>query len=191
MNLSKHFPQVRLKRFIQRFGAACEGVVATEFALIAPVMITLFFGITEISDGLEAGTKVTAVASTAADLVAQEKVICDAEMNDVFAALNEIMFPYATNNMQIRISSVIDGGNNTAKVAWSDARNMTARTVNSQVTGLPAGLVDPNGSVIFAEVTYNYINASAHWLAPSIAITDQFYLHPRKVAQIGRTANTC
>jgi len=57
---------------------------------------------------------------------------------------------YGQTNMQIRISSVIDGGNNTAKVAWSDARNTTRpRTVNSLVSGLPAGLIDANGSVIF------------------------------------------
>src|SRR5262249_47662303 len=120
MSPSKTPVLVPMKRFVQRFGTACEAMVAVEFALIAPVMITLFFGVTELSDGLEANSKVTSVASTAADLVAQEKVVCNAEMADVFAALNQLMFPYDTNNMQIRITSVIDGGNGTAKVAWSD-----------------------------------------------------------------------
>jgi Flp pilus assembly protein TadG len=176
-------------RFTGRFAAACEGMVAVEFALIAPVMITTFFAVSELSDGLEAGTKVTQVASTAADLVGQEKTICDAEMNDVFAALNALMFPYATNNMGIRISSLIDGGNGVVKVAWSDAQNMAPRTVNSAVT-VPAGLIVSNsgGSAIFAEVGYTYTSTFGIWLHGAQPVADQFYEHPRKVLQVARTS---
>jgi Flp pilus assembly protein TadG len=165
-------------------------MVATEFALIAPVMITMFFAVTELSDGLEAGTKVTSVASTAADLIAQEKSVCNAEMTDVFAALNSIMFPYPTNNMGIRISSLIDGGNGIVRVAWSDAQNMAPRTVNSTVA-VPAGLVTAGGSVIFAEVAYTYNSTTGQYIVGAQTVSDRFYLHPRRVAQIPRTANGC
>ena len=190
MNPSRKFPQNWLGRFFGRFAAATEGMVATEFALIAPVMITIFFAVTEMSDGLEASTKVTSVASTAADLVAQEKSVCNAEMTDVFAALNSIMFPYPTNDMGIRISSLIDGGNGIVKVAWSDAQHMTPRNVNSTVA-VPAGLVTAGGSVIFAEVTYTYNSTTGRYLVGAQTATDKFYLHPRKIAQIPRTANAC
>ena len=143
--------------FLKRFAVARDGFAAYEFAMVAPALIAGYFGVTEYSDAYTASTKVTAVASTAADLAAQDTSLCDAEMNDIFSALNAIMFPFPTNNMQIKISSLIDGGNGTVKVAWSDARNTTARTVNS-VVGIPSGLVisGSGSSVIFAEVTYNY-----------------------------------
>lgn len=192
MNLSETFIGRPLMRFVRRFSTACEAMVAVEFAFIAPVMIVIFFGVTELSDGLEASTKVTSVASSAADLVAQEKVICNAEMTDVFAALNAIMFPYpADTAMSIRISSVVDAGSGIAKVAWSDGQNIAARTVNSTVTGLPAGLIDTNGSIIFTEVSYNYVNPTGQWLHGTIVMTDKFYAHPRKVAQITRTTTSC
>jgi Flp pilus assembly protein TadG len=35
-----------------------------EFAMIAPVMIILYFGVVEIADGYDASTKASAVAST-------------------------------------------------------------------------------------------------------------------------------
>jgi Flp pilus assembly protein TadG len=176
--------------FLGCFGAACGGLAAAEFAIMAPVMISMYFGVTELSDGYTASTKVTTVASTAADLVAQESTVCNAEMNDVFAALNTIMFPYALNNMQIVVSSLIDGGNGTVKVAWSDAQNTSPRTVNS-VVSVPAGLVAVGGSVILAEVSYSYSSPTGHLIYGSVPLGDKFYLHPRRVAQINRTVSVC
>lgn len=158
-----------------------------EFAIMSPVMISLYFGVTELSDGYGASTKATAVASTGADLIAQETSVCNAEMNDVFAALNAIMFPYPTNNMQIVISSLVDTGGGTIKVAWSDAQNTTARTVNSIVI-VPTGLVSAGGSVVLAEVTYNYSSPTGHLIYGSMPLSDKFYLHPRRTVQIARTA---
>jgi Flp pilus assembly protein TadG len=172
------------------FGAACQGLVAVEFAFIAPVMITLYFGATELADGFTASTKVTSVASTAGDLLAQEKSVCDTEMNDVFTALRSLMYPYPLNQMQIVVSSLIDSGGGVVKVAWSDASNTNPRAVGS-VVAVPAGLVAVGGSVVLAEVTYNYSSPAGHLIIGAVPLRDQFYLHPRRVAQIARSPNNC
>jgi hypothetical protein len=80
---------------------------------------------------------------------------------------------------------VIDNGNGTVKVAWSDAQIFTPRTVNSAVT-IPAGLVTTGGSVIMAEVEYTYNSPAPHFFPNAVPMTDTYYLHPRKVEQIGR-----
>jgi Flp pilus assembly protein TadG len=192
MSPSKHSLRRWLGRLrgsaVHRFAAASSGMAATEFAMIAPVMIVMYFGVTEISNAYDASTKATAVASTAADLIAQEKIVCNAEMNDAFTALNAIMFPFPTNNMTIRISSLIDNGNGTVKVAWSDAQNIAPRTVNSAVT-IPAGLVTTGGSVIMAEVTYTFNSPAPHFFPEPTPMSDIFYLHPRKTEQIEREAS--
>jgi Flp pilus assembly protein TadG len=178
--------------FMRRFHRSREGVMATEFALIAPIMIVMYFGVTELSDAFTASSKVTTVASSAADLTARESAVCNAEMDDIFAALTAIMFPYPQNNMQIVISSLIDTGTGTVKVAWSDAVNTTPRAVNSTVP-IPAGLVT-NGSgasVIFTEVTYNYSSPAGYLIYGTWPLHDQFYLRPRRAAQITRSANGC
>src|SRR5258706_1363201 len=170
------------------FGVACEGLAAVEFALIAPVMIPLYLGMTELTDAFTANTKVTSVASTAGDLLAQEKSVCNTEMTDVFAALSSLMYPYPLNQMQIVLSSLIDAGGGTVKVAWSDAQNAGPRAVNS-IVAVPAGLVGPGGSVVLAEVVYNYSSPAGHLIVGSIPLTDKFYLHPRRTQQIARTVN--
>ena len=99
------------------------------------------------------------------------------------------MYPYPTNpNMKIIVSSLIDVGNNQVKVAWSDAQNTTARTVNS-IVSIPAGLVTSGGggSVILAEVTYGYTSPAGHLIVGTLTMTDKFYERPRQTAQITRT----
>ena len=174
------------------FGVACEGLAAIEFALISPVMISLYFGMTELTDAFTANTKVTGVASTAGDLLAQEKSVCDAEMTDVFTALTSLMYPYPLNQMKIVISSLVDAGNSTVKVAWSDGKNTSPRGVNS-IVSIPAGLVatGSGGSVVLAEVTYQYSSPAGHLIYGSIPLTDKFYLHPRRAPQIARSVNNC
>jgi hypothetical protein len=91
--------------------------------------------------------------------------------------------------VEVTISSVIDNGNGTVKVAWSDATpNAEAREVNSPVT-IPEGLVGEDGSVIMAEVTYNYTSPMGFFFQDAIEMNDVYYLHPRKVEQITRQAS--
>jgi Flp pilus assembly protein TadG len=178
-----------LMRFARKFARAKSGLAATEFALIAPVMLTIYFGITELCDGLTANMKSTGVASATADLIAQKKIITDADKNDIFAAVNALMYPFPTNpSMKIVVSSLIDNGNGTVKVAWSDAQHTSARTVNSIVT-IPSGLVTSGGggSVILAEITYDYSSPAGHLIYGTMTMTDKFYEKPRQTAQITRT----
>src|SRR5262245_55924354 len=111
MNFSK--PKARLLK--SGLLAGTKATVAVEFALIAPVMIAIFFGVSELTNALQASSKVTSMASQAADLIAQDKAICNAEMTDVFSAVAAVMFPFPSSGMQVRISSIADNGNGTAK----------------------------------------------------------------------------
>ena len=170
---------------LRRLGRNRDGVAASEFALITPVLITLYFGVTELADALVVNTRVTRVASTAADLVAQDISITDAEMDNIFNALGSIMFPYPTESTSIVVSSLVDSGNGNVKVAWSEAHNGSPRAANSVVT-IPAGLVASGGSVIYAEVTHEYSSPAGHLIYGTITMSDEFYVRPRRVAQVTR-----
>jgi Flp pilus assembly protein TadG len=169
-----------------------SGMAATEFALIAPVMLVLYFGVTELADGLLANSKTASMASTAADLASQNDKLCDSEMNDIFAAVNAIMFPYPTTGTTIVISSLVDNGSGGVNVAWSDAQNGAARTVGSTVT-IPTGLVTAGSgdSVILAEVTYNYASPAGQLIYGTLQMSDTFYTHPRRTQTVTRTTSTC
>jgi len=171
-----------LKRWVAMFGAS-GGAAAIEFALLAPVMIAMFFGVVEFSAAVDCRTRVTNMASTAADLVAQDTVISPADMTNVFAALNAIVFPFSSATSKIVISSIVDNGSGGGKVAWSDAQNGTPRTVGSAVT-VPTGLIASGGSVILAEVTYTYTSSTTQFLTGPITMTNIFYARPRRSASV-------
>ncbi|MES1989438.1 MAG: TadE/TadG family type IV pilus assembly protein [Pseudomonadota bacterium] len=177
------------KRFgAQVFGFARDprGMVAVEFALIIPVMLTLYFGTIETTNALTAARRVTNVAQTAADLTAQVTTISTTDMNDIFAASAAILNPFPTNVAKITVSSVVASPTNanTTTVAWSKVYGgAIARGTNSSVT-LPAGLTTVGSSVIMVEVTYTYTSPVAQFITGPITMKEVAYLKPRRSTSV-------
>jgi Flp pilus assembly protein TadG len=74
-----------------------SGTVAVEFALLMPIMITLFIASMAITDVVLAYLKVNAAAQTVADLIAQQqKTIADADVLDYGNAARGVMAPLPT-----------------------------------------------------------------------------------------------
>lgn len=188
-----HFPFSQLYKGISGVTALCGrfardtgAIGAVEFALIFPVMLTIYFGVAEMTNALIVQRRVTMIAQTAADLVAQAASVTNSDMTDIMAASTAIMQPFSTGPIKIKITSVVADSTNKTKVAWSDAKNTTARTVGSTVT-LPSGLTSAGTSVIYAEVSYAYVSpVVGQVLESGIAMGDQAYLKPRRSVTVAR-----
>lgn len=173
-------------KIFSRLLKARDGVAAVEFAFIAPVLIVMFFGAIELSAAVTCNTRVVAVASTAADLVAQETTVSSADMSNVFAALNAIIYPYPSAPAKIVITSIVYKTSTTGTVAWSDQQNTTARAVGSTVT-VPTGLLTSGGSVILAEISYAYASPTTQVLTGAVTMTSSFYAKPRRSLTVVHT----
>ena len=136
------------------------GLAAVEFALILPVMLTLYFGGVEVTNMLVANRRVTSVAYTAADLAAQAAAISNGDMTDIFAASSAILEPFSISPL-------------------------TVRSVGSAMT-LPAGLTTPGSSVIVTEVTYAYSSPISQIVKDTIGFSETAYLKPRRAVQVAR-----
>ena len=174
-----------MMRFIRRFRAADKGVSAVEFALILPVMLSTFFGIAEIANYINAARKVANLASTAADLAAQDTSITDNEMNDIMGALDVILRPFDPGSAEIRISSVVADDNGQTTIAWSDARHTSPRAEGSSVT-VPDGIVPNLQGIIMAEVSFTYTTPFGKYLSSGGTVSDTFYLKPRRSTSVAR-----
>jgi Flp pilus assembly protein TadG len=172
-------------------------LAALEFALILPVLITMLFGMGELSLAVFARVDVTQVASTVADLIAQEQSVASTDLSNVYNAANQIIYPYYPNlssgKPTIRITSVIfdttTNSTTVGKVAWtcSQSGNSTlspaSRAVNSTVT-FSQPLLSSGGSVLMAEVSYQYSTPTTMLITGPITMSNQFYTKPRRVGQI-------
>lgn len=108
----------RARRLLARLGERVSlrrlrrddrGVAAVEFALLLPLMITLYLGSTEVTQGVLASRKMAIVSRTLADITAQQPTattspctvagLCDSTMTSIFSAASVIMSPFSVAAM--------------------------------------------------------------------------------------------
>jgi Flp pilus assembly protein TadG len=162
-----------------------KGISAVEFALIAPLMVLIYFGCIELSLLMRVDRRVTTTASSLGDLTARLVTVDDADMQELYNAAAVTMQPYDASIARMRITSVVDDGDGETRVEWSDGFNITPYTEDALIT-VPAGLVPSPGSVIVAEVEFEYESSVAFVLDASQTLKDVFYLRPRRVTKIAR-----
>src|ERR1700755_2034517 len=87
---------LRVRRSVVEMLGDRSGNAAVEFAVIVPLMLTMFFGTVELSNGVAVDRKVTLVARTLSDLTSQSlDKTSDTELENIFAASSSILSPYS------------------------------------------------------------------------------------------------
>jgi Flp pilus assembly protein TadG len=176
----------RARRSVRRLARDERGISAVEFAMLLPLMVTLYLGGVEVSQAVAVDRKVTLVSRTLGDLVAQATNVTTADMTNIMAASAAIVVPYSDSKLKITVSSVKIDSAGVAKIAWSDTKNGTARTVGTTVT-LPTALNMANSTLIWAEAQYAYTPAIGYVITGTMNLKDQIYMRPRLSDCVTRT----
>lgn len=169
---------------MRRFRADRRGVSAIEFALLAPVMIGFYLGLSEFCQGYMAQKRSVHVASAVADLVAQTDVVTTSELDDIFAIGQLIMKPFSSATLTQRVSSVTRDSKGVVRVDWSRGSGMPMRAPQSTVS-VPADLIGNGESAVMAESTYSYSSPVKYILPAATKFNGTFYLRPRRVETVG------
>jgi Flp pilus assembly protein TadG len=179
MKMMSMFPiWLRMRRTAGRMLADRSGIAATEFAVIVPVMLVMFFGTVEFSSGVAVDRKVTLMARTLSDLTSQSTSVTDADLTGFFAASKGIMTPYSSSPTQSTISELYVDASKVVKVMWS--KGYAPRAKGSTIT-IPTELKVADTYLIFSEVSYRYVPAVGKVMAPAgVNLTDVAYTRPRQ-----------
>jgi Flp pilus assembly protein TadG len=164
-----------------------RGVAAVEFALIAPLMIALYFGLAEMTMALMAERRSSHLASMVADLVAQDAQTDEATLDQVLRTGKPIMepFPATTALLKIRVSSVVSDDEGEVTVDWSRATSgFSIRSRGSSVENLPEDLLGENEGLILAEVEYSHVPVVGYVIDETMTFKERFFLRPRQAAQV-------
>ena len=156
-----------------------RGVAAVEFAMLVPVLLLLYFGVVELTQGVMTEQRVAHTASTIGDLTAQSANISSAEVADIFTVGDTIMYPYPTTGLQMRISSLTADAHGNVTVAWSQADGMAALAKGSPVSGLPANVINASESVVMGESHYTYTSVFGQVMPKPVVFNETYYLRPR------------
>lgn len=170
---------LRMRRTAARMLADRSGIAATEFAVIVPVMLVMFFGTVEFSSGVAVNRKVTLMARTLSDLTSQSTSVNNADLTGFFAASKGVMTPYPSAPTQSTISELyVVPGSLVVKVMWS--QGYAPRAAGSTLT-IPTELKVSGTYLIFSEVSYRYVPAVGKVMAPAgVVLKDVAYTRPRQ-----------
>jgi Flp pilus assembly protein TadG len=180
-----NMPRLSLSQHLRGLVQDQRGLAAVEFAMLLPLMLTLYLGTVEISQGVGIDRKVTLTTRTVADLASQVSSINNADMTNLLNASAAVIVPYDTSKLKVTVSEITIDNTGTAKIAWSDTLNGTKRAVGSTVS-LPAALNVANTSLIWSEVSYTYqppigqnILVFLNLPSGTVNLSDQIYMRPR------------
>jgi Flp pilus assembly protein TadG len=159
------------------FSADSRGITAIEFALTLPIMLVLFFGTVEVSNGVAVYRKVSLMAHTLSDLTSQSVTVQDSDLTNFFNASTGIMTPY-TGPISQTITEIWINSSQQARVQWSSG----AGAVNpGTVVTVPSSISTANSYVIYSSVSYTYVPVVGYVMAKSgVALTDFAYTRPRQ-----------
>ena len=163
---------------LMRFSRDRRGVSAVEFALVAPLMIALYFGCVEISDGVAVDRKVSLTAAALANLVAQSTSLSSTDMNNVLDASTAIIAPYSASNLKMTVSCLSIDANKNVTTKWTATRNGgTGMTLT-----VPTDLKVASTQLIFAQVSYAYKPIVGYTITGTLTLSDQMFMMPRITA---------
>ena len=167
--------------WITRFARDGRGMSAVEFAFVAPVMVGLYLGCAEISDGVAVDRKVSLTAGALSNLTSQVTTISSGDMTNILDASSAIVAPYDASKLTLTVSCLKIDGNGVAKVSWSAARNTTARTTGSvySFSTSNAALDVKNSWLILGEVTYAYKPTVGYTITGTLTLSEKMFMAPR------------
>ncbi|MGN6570025.1 MAG: TadE/TadG family type IV pilus assembly protein [Pseudolabrys sp.] len=167
-----------------RFTRDRRGVSAVEFALVAPMMITLYFGCVEVSDGVAVDRKVSLTSAALANLIAQvtgpgsPPVIDTTGMNNILDASSAIIIPYSSANLKMSVYCLSIDANKNVTTKWTATRNGgTGMSVS-----VPTDLKVASTHLILAQVSYAYRPVVGHTITGTMTLSDQMFMMPRSSA---------
>ena len=194
-----------LKRCAAWFGAQRQGIAAVEFALIAPLLLAMYFMTMEVSQGIESNKKVARIGSMTADLITQQSTITAAELDAIMKIGGSTIQPYNRSNPKIVVTAIeitADPGSK-VQVAWS--RKMvdgvtSADAAKGTITTVPAAL-NVKGSFLIRVDSYLAYKPVLLWSAAgkqslglfsafdNIDMRETYYLRPRMSSTV--TCSNC
>ncbi len=180
---------------VSDFLADSRAIAATEFAVIVPLMLVMFFGTIEFSSAVAIDRKVTITARALSDLTSQTSTttIDNTYLQNVFTASIATVTPYDATPVRATISEIYVDSNQIAKIQWSKAATITsgatsatltnsARSAGDVVTSMvPSDLLVKKTYLIVSEVSYLYTPSVGYVMGKAgITLSDVSYTRPRQ-----------
>lgn len=171
-----------MRKIWRRFIMGEAGVSAIEFALLAPMLLTLMLGSVTLYDAFRTNQLVTKATSTIGDMVSRKSRMDRAAVETMRDFLNQAV-PISGALPALRLSSVSNVGG-TMTVQWTDKVGNTSLIKTSEIdlTGLP--VIAVGDSVIVTETYVPFTAMVTGFGIGSVVFEEKLVNRPRFPRQI-------
>ena len=155
-----------------------------EFALVLPIMISLFLGTFEVTRVVAADMRLASATQSYADMIAQQSTLTVAQMKNFCNGGKLAMTPLPASGLKAAVASVTHGNSGTAE-DWHDESSGSPKAIASATTIAAPLVPNVNDSVIIVQASYAYTSPISYVLKKSYTLTQSAYAHPRNVTTVG------
>lgn len=135
-----------------------RGIAALEFALVAPLMLTLFFGLFAMVQFVRAKMVMSSTASSMANMVAAQIAVTNITLNDYCSGAQRIMQPYAASGLSMAvITYTMQSDRTIASWEYDKACPTISSSWATSGTALATSLLTgPGDSIVVIQASYVY-----------------------------------
>lgn len=172
---------------LKRFRADQSGVAAVEFAFIAPILLIMYMGTMELSQGIQLNKRLSRSATQVADLVAQASEINTGELDDIMQIGASILQPYDRTEQVIIVSQVYITPSLVPDVSWT--RRMGNNSVPfdaGSITDIPNNLKIADTYLIRVDTNIHY-EPITQWSIAGVDMSETYYIRPRVESDVDCT----
>lgn len=181
-SIARRFPT------LEKFGKNEDGIAAIEFAFIAPIMLVLYFGMSEISMGIMADRNVSHATAVTADLATQLPTYSAMDVSDIMTATIAIMgIPDSKlSEISVELNSfqkMTDGTINEVGYARLGPAISSGGPTNYDASVLTDQMFNEQSGVVVARINYAYTPTTL-WFLENFTMAETLVMKPRKSVNV-------
>ena len=186
-NDSQNLFRSKLKRFnpkqiSRKFRDDEDGIAAIEFAIIAPVMIGMYFGLAEIASAISVDRRISHGTNVAGDMATQQPELLLADIEEVVSAALRVMNINDIQNVSMDIESFIlpavdQPAESRGRIRVNGA---SGKLTNFDAATLDKKILNDRSGVVVTRVSYEYTPLQLRHFDSTITLDETFLLKPRR-----------
>ena len=161
-----------------------RGIAALEFALIAPIMIAFYFGLSEISMAIGADRNVAHAASVSGDLATQAAELDGDGVEDVMTATLAVLNIDSTDIADVSVelnSYQMCADNSVVRTGYArlGPQISAGGPANYNPGVLGTNMLNPTSGAVVARINHRYKPVTLTFMK-NVTLSETFVLKPRK-----------
>ena len=170
------------RRLARRFRNDENGIAAIEFAIIAPIMIGMYFGLAEIASAISVDRRISHGTNVAGDLATQQPELRDGNIEEIVSAALRVMNISDIDKVSIDMESFIlpDEGEAPESRGRIRVNSSAGSFSNYDASALDTKILNENSGVVVTRVSYKYTPLQLQFFDSTITLEETFLLKPRR-----------